>query len=283
MIRLLYTSFFLVSLLANTSFGQSNFIFNPESNHFLLNKGQTLPSAYEIEKTQINLRYQNKTGIFSDLRDIYFDALVKTKQAHTLGLKVYSEQETFLFSKSKILAIYAYNLKLAEEVEWKSGIQAGVANVYFGSTDASAGGSSWNGDAAISTTLCYRKWKLALGLQQLPASNITPINYEFQLKRYLEAYLSKKIALGPDFEWQVGARTISKIDTAIVMLDNKLMIKESFGFICMLNSTKLFSAGIFVDIPQDENKLRLTFNYAFSFSSARTNQSLYSIGISYFR
>lgn len=253
----------------------NNFILNPQPYHFLPNKGQFLASSYDLDKSLVTVQYQNKIGIFSDIRNIYVDGIVKSKQGHILGLKIYSEQETSLYSKSKAYFVYGYTIHINEDLTWTSAAQVGAVNIAFGASAVSAGGSAWNWDASLSSSLQYKKWHLGIGLNQIPGAKLTPINYEFHLNRYVETILSNKIDLSPLVAWEVGAKALVNADTSLFSLDNKISYRESMGMLVMANTYKQVSLGGYIDITNRIGVFTLAFNYGFSYSSVRVNQSQY--------
>jgi hypothetical protein len=275
-----------VLMLSTGLYGQNNlnnFILNPQPYHFLMNKGQYLASSYEVDKSLVTVQYQNKIGIFSDIRNIYVDGILKSKQGHLLGMKIYSEQETSLYSKTKAFFVYGYTIKLNEDLTWTSAAQIGAVNIAFGASDVSAGGSAWNWDASLSTTFQYKKkWHLGIGFNQIPNAKLRPINYVFQLNRYVETILSKKIDLSPLIEWETGAKALINSDTSLFSFDNKISYRKKMGVLAMANTYKQVSLGGFVDITNRIGIFTLAFNYGFSYSQIRTNQSLYCASL-YFR
>lgn len=270
--------------LTSKTYAQNNQILNPDPAHFLINKGQILPSSYSIDKSLLSAVYQNKAGMFSDIRNLYVDGLFKTGQAHTLGIKVYSEQETSLFSKSKILFVYGYTLNIREDMQWTSAAQVGFANINFGASAASGGGGAWNWDASVATTLEYRTWELALGMNQIPSSKLRPINYEFQLGRYIDAYISKTFtSVDSLYNLETGIRSLSNTDTTVFYLDNTISYRNFVGALLMISSNKRMSMGGHIIIPYKSGKFQLVFDYGFSFAGLSTNQGMYTVGLYYKR
>ena len=127
----------------------------------------------------------------------------------------------------------------------------------------------------MSSSLQYNTWHFGIGLNQIPGAKLTPINYQFQLNRYLEAILSKQIELSPFVEWEVGAKTLLNADTTLFAIDNKISYRENMGILIMGNTYKQVSLGGFVDITNRVGVFTLAFNYGFSYSGTRTNQSQY--------
>lgn len=253
----------------------NNFILNPQPYHFLSNKGQFLASSYDVYKSLVTVQYQNKIGIFSDIRNIYVDGIVKSKQGHILGLKIYSEQETSLYSKSKAYFVYGYTIHINDDLKWTSAAQVGAVNIAFGASSVATGGSAWNWDASLSSSLQYKKWHLGIGLNQIPSAKLTPINYEFRLNRYVESILSKKIDVSPLIEWEVGVKALVNADTSLFSLDNKISYRESMGILVMANTYKQVSLGGYVDVTNRIGVFTLAFNYGFCYAYNRTNQSQY--------
>ncbi|WP_018342719.1 hypothetical protein [Cytophaga aurantiaca] len=253
----------------------NNFILNPQPYHFLPNKGQFLASSYDLNKSLVTVQYQNKIGIFSDIRNIYVDGIVKSKQGHIIGLKIYSEQETSLYSKSKMYFVYGYTIHINDDLTWTSAAQVGAVNIAFGASAVSAGGSAWNWDASLASSLQYKKWHLGIGLNQIPGAKLTPINYEFHLNRYVETILSRQMDVSPFVEWELGTKVLVNADTLLFSIDNKISYQKKMGALVMANSFKQVSLGGFVDITKSVGVFTIAFNYGFSFSGVRTNQSQY--------
>ena len=102
----------------NLSFAQKTILFNPRIDHFLLNKGSSISSSYAKDSLFSSINYKNRLGVLSDIRDIYFDITTAINDIHTFGAKVYSEQETSLFTKSKLEAVYALTIPIHKNIKW---------------------------------------------------------------------------------------------------------------------------------------------------------------------
>jgi hypothetical protein len=279
------TLWIAINMASESVFGQNslnNFILNPQPYHFLPNKGQYIASSYDVDKSLVTIQYQNKTGIFSDIRNIYADGILKSKQGHLLGLKIYSEQETSLYSKTKAYFVYGYTIHINDNLDWTSAAQLGAVNMAFGASTVSAGGSAWNWDASLSSSLTYKNWHLGIGFNQIPGAKLTPINYEFHLNRYLESILSFKTTLSPMIDWETGAKALVNADTSVFSLDNKISYRKSMGMVVMANTYKQLSLGGYVDITNRIGIFTLFFNYGFSYSSTGYNQSQYCAAL-YFK
>ena len=237
-----------------------------------------MPSSYYGDSLFTSVYYKNRTGVLSDLRDFYADIITTYHSKHTFGAKIYSEQETSLFTKNKIEAIYALQLKLNRHIVWSLGTQFGYANISFGASDASAGGSAWAFDGAISSTIKIQKTEFALALHQLPKNQLQPIQYTFVLQRYLESYLCRDFQLSPHFDLTSGISL--KINTSfhILEFDNKLSY-DKIGLLLKIANNNIYSLGVFLKLPYISKNALLSASYNSSFQNQNLRNNWFSIGL----
>ena len=96
--------FFLLNALILASIGaiaQKIIIFNPSPDFYILQPGIQNTAAYDNEKLFSSLNYKNRLGVISEIRDLYFDICLPINLNQRTGIKLYSEQETSLFTKNK--------------------------------------------------------------------------------------------------------------------------------------------------------------------------------------
>lgn len=265
----------------STSIAQTTILFNPRLDHFLLNKGSGLASSYSKDSLFSSINYKNRLGVLSDIRDIYFDVTTAINDAHILGVKLYSEQETSLFTKSKIEAIYALTIPLHKNIKWALGSQFGGANINFGGTEASAGGSDWAFDISVSSTVQYKKIEWGIAMLQLPNSKLQPINYTFLLERYFDSYISTTFELYPFWEMETGFEIQKGNNLSLWSLDNKLTYKDQYGFLLRYGDYHSFSGGVFMEIPFVLKKLYVSGSYSNYFRQENLRFNSFSIGIYY--
>lgn len=279
--RNVFFQLFLFISACNSLCAQQNIVFNPFLDHFLLNKGTNTPSSYSNAPLFSSLNYKNRIGVLSDIRDIYFDITTCRNEKQLLGVKFYSEQETTLFSKSKIQAVYAYRITFNENVSWALGTQFGAANIYFSSSETSTGGSDWSPDAALSTTLFIRDFELGISVHQLPQTTLQPIGYSFVLSRYADTYASQKIDVSPYLEWEIGAEAKINSQYFLWSWNNKLLYNEQYGLLLRVGASKAFSGGALVALESVLEGLFLSGSYSNYFRNDQLKVNSFSIGLMY--
>lgn len=233
--------------------------FNPQPNNFIVSPHIINPSSFKEEVT-IDFLYKNKTGLFNDLRSIYAGLIVPSNKRN-FGFKIFSQQETLMFSKTKAHLSYAVKIEFNKRFNWVLGSQAGISNIYFGSSNASSGGSDSNFDISFASTMSYEKLKWALILHQITNANLMPIDYIFSLRPYLESYVLYQFDLG----------SLLKLNTAYKILYqsnfyNDLNLElEHDGNMGALISLKndYMSAGGFLNFSIESFTTRMHASYSF--------------------
>lgn len=272
---------FLSIAACNLLYAQQNIVFNPFLDHFLINKGTNTPSSYATTPLFSSLNYKNRIGVLSDIRDIYFDFVGCKDEKQHFGVKLYSEQETRLFTKSKIQAIYAYRISFNEHVSWTLGTQLGAANIHFSSSETSTGGSDWSPDIALATTFRIHSFELGISAHQLPQTTLQPIGYPFVLSRYADVYLSQKINTSPFLEWETGAETKFNQQYFLWSWNNKLLYKEQFGVLLRAGASKAFSGGVLVTLESVLEGLFVSASYSNYFRNDQLKVNSFSVGFIY--
>lgn len=265
----------------STCHAQKTILFNPRLDHFLLNKGSNISSSYAKDSLFSSINYKNRLGVLSDIKDIYFDITTAINNAHTIGAKVYSEQETSLFTKSKIEAVYALTIPIHKNIKWALGSQFGAANIKFGGTDASAGGSDWAFDIAISNTIQYKKIDWGIALMQIPNATLQPIGYNFILERYIDSYISTSFDLNPYLIVETGIEYKKGINLELWSIDNKITYKDQYGLLLRLGDYNSFSAGLFMEVPYVMENLYVSGSYSNYFRQENLRFNSFSLSIYY--
>ena len=244
-----------------------------------MNKGSVAPSSYNHDGYKLNAYYKNRTGLLSDVKDLYADFIYRKNDAHSLGVKLYSEQETSLFRKSKFQAVYAYTIPIYKKLFISLGTQFGLANIFFGSSGASAGGSGFAFDASLSSTFHYKTLDLGIALHQIPNTSITPLSYPFVLERYTDTYLSNKFKLNSKYELESGFNTKINQQTFLWSIDNRLALERIGGINLRYGKENAFSTGIYFDIPVDANTVTISASYSNFFRQEDIKYHSFSIGL----
>lgn len=257
---------------------------NVNYNHFLANSGAQIASMYQSGTSSAHIMYQSNIGLLSDIKDFYGDVVFDVNNKHHIGLQVYQHQLTSLFTRSKAFGLYAVTVDLSPTIRWTTGVRLGAANIFFGASGASNGGSDWAFDGTISSSIKSERWSLGLGLQQLTQPTLQPIFYEFQLKRYLEGIATRLFDLTPNVQYRFGLRSIVGASTFLVHLDNYLKYKEFGALMVSFQGFAInrFSAGFEIFVPKTAG-LALTLGYQITANSNRTNDRQIQIGINYNR
>lgn len=255
---------------------------NINYNHFLTNSGAQISSMYQSGTSSAHVMYQSNIGLLSDIKDFYGDVVFDISNKHHLGIQVYQHQLTSLFTRSKAYGIYAVSIPVSNNLTWCLGTNIGAANIFFGATGASNGGSDWAFDLALSTSLNHKNWRVGIGLQQVTSPHLQPIIYQFQLKRYIEIIATRSLELHPDWTYTGGLRVIYGPSTLLVHLDNYLKYKELGGLMVSFQGFAInrFSAGFEFFIPKVTG-LGLTLGYQITANTNRTNDRQIQIGINY--
>lgn len=260
-------------------YAQNTIIFNPFHDHFLLNKGSVSPSAYSNEETFLNLYYKNRTGILSDIRDFYVDAITGINQSQVLGVSIYSEQETSLFTKTKFSLIYAYEINLKGKLKWSLGTKASLANISFQGTGANVGGGDLVGDISLSTTLRHGTSELNIAVHQLPNSPITPIDFTFILYRYVDVMFTKKFNLSLDWTMENGINYKQNKSVNLWSIDNMIKRNDEFGIMFRYGKENSISIGGFASLNSVFKGLSLSASYSNFFRQENLKFNAFSLGI----
>ncbi len=276
---LFFTQVFFVEQAAMVH-GQERIIFNPNFSSFLLNQGIYNPSAYSLNKLQLGVNYRSGLGSFSRIRDIYAEAVFREKN-HTGGINFYAEQQSVLFSKSKIQGLYALKTNLSKDLELSFGAEVGLANIRFDGSSASAGGSAWGLDFSLGGLITYRKLKVGFVIQQIPQTLLQPIGYRFVLNRYYDFSTSYTFKLNDDWDWESGMIVSMNSDNFLWLVDNKVTYQKKYGALLNLQTNLRGAIGVFSEIPQLEEALSVAFTYETGFASRVNSKNTINFLIRY--
>lgn len=272
----------LICCYALQSHSQKSIIFNPSLNHFILEQGVSNPASFSKDSITAMVSYQNQLGILSDLRDLYFNISLPRKGKQVFGVKAYSEQETSLFTKTKLNGFYAYHLPLSDRVVWAMGVQFGAANISFGSTNSTAGGSAWAGDLSVSSTLFWGQTELGIAMHQISNSSLRPIGYEYRLLPYLSSYLSHEFSLNAILSLQSGIEYHAGSDFSIINIDNCLFFDKRYALLIGVKSTRTISFGCLINIASDiREDIYVGFDYNRVLSSTVVGNNTVGIKLIY--
>lgn len=260
----------------------TDYLFNVNYNHFLVNPYASMPSFYGEDYSNVNIQHQTYTGLLSDIKELYGDISFEGNNQY-FGLKFFNSRQTSLFTRSKIFATYAVKVPINKNMSWVTGAQIGTANVFFGQSAVTNGGSDWGFDASLSSTLNISSWEIALAIQQIPNTILTPIIYTFELGRYVEMIVIKNFKINQDWKLKSGLRTIISRPDPQFQLDNRLQYKDiaSILFSSEGLNPKSISIGFEYIAKLNEQQLRTSLSYQVSDSRTNFNSGQVMIVIGY--
>lgn len=261
-------------------FGQQRMVFNPFFSHFLWNIGVHNTAGYELKNIQASFNYQSRLGSFSGIRELYSEILIKKNQS-TAGLRYYSEQESTLFVKNKIQGVYARSLRINTRTNLTLGTQLGLANIRFDGSRASAGGSAWGFDMAVSALLQIQHLKIGAVVHQIPQSSIRPIGFVFLLKRYQELSASYLFEVSRALTLESGLMVAFNDSYFHWSSDHRLTFHKKYGVLMNLQRNKTYSLGVFGLLPLLEHSVAVAINYQTDFAPITTGNETLGVSLIY--
>lgn len=254
----------------NFAFAQSNF-----SESFIdvpKNIQVYVPSGACIDKDlQSDFIYKTYVGKLSIIRTYYADLninLTKNKDSdtqvkHVVGAGLYNDREGDIFNKTRIISRYAAHLPLRENLFLSLGTAFHLVNYNFHPSGSGASGSDLNWTGSFSTMLYASNFKLAISLNDFNNPIVTPINYTFNIYRYITLYGEKLFDLNQNTQFKCSARCNSffgKPNTYI--LHGGLVLSKIVGVNGFYYATKGY--GFTFDINSIKiNKSNLDFSLAY--------------------
>ncbi len=268
-------------LLKTASFSQKIIIFNPSPDFFILQQGITNAAAYENEALFSSLSYKNRIGPLSDIRDIYFDLSIPLNENQKGGLKIYSEQETSLFTKNKVALFYSYSIQVNPSTNWTLAAEGGLANINFSSGGANIAGSAFAPDLSLSSLLEIKTIRFGLSIKQLTHSSLKPINYSFVLNRYLETYLVSTHSINTDWSLNAGANLICYADFYIWDTNAKISYKKNIGVLVRYGQKNNYAIGAFSNLADLlDYHIQLALSYSNAYYPGIPNSNTVSVFLS---
>lgn len=180
------------------------FIFR--SGHLLSQSGENSPAIYDQffnnyylvnpasqennERFAVRLGNRTLTGLFKGVNRFYADANLtlfarNENQQHSIGLFAMNNRDGDYFQRNRFYGRYSIQTKLTDLASLSAGISVGFVNYTFGSSVASAGGSSAAPDANVGLWYLREKFKLGASYQQIFSPQVQPLAQLFILNRYL--------------------------------------------------------------------------------------------------
>ncbi len=259
---------------------QPDYATNNNYDHFLVNPGALIPSAYSDTSSILHLQYRGRTGLLKDIYSIYADYITHSNKS-SFGVKAFSQRETKLFASSKAFVVYAISIPLSQKWSFSAGTQAGLSNVYFGSSRASGGSSSWVADGSISTSLRNRTWQFHAAIHQIPENKHEFVNASLRLPRYYDFILGHNIMFSLDWNLDLAVRTWVLEDQYGIYIDSKINYRNHGSLHLGLANSRNITAGISYNYPHGLNLIQLFFSHRFGSSANPINASINNIGVHY--
>lgn len=262
--------------------GQQIIVFNPNLDNQLLNTSVNNTAARSFNKPVAFINYRSRFGALSDVRDFYAAASAPIKSKHHLGIQAFSEQETSLFTKSKIALTYAVKIQLTPTVFASLGTTIGFASINFKSTGAGIGGSDNSLDLAGSAFINIKKrTHLGISLMQLTKSQLQPLEYNFILSRYFTVFGNHSIDLNPNWSLELGADGKINTDFVIWRINSKTAFNDDYGFLFSIGKKASYGLSGFLKVCKlKENSVHISAGYTNSYYPNIPGSSAYSISIS---
>ncbi len=154
-------------------------------NYFLLNPANPTTD----EKLAVRLGNRTLTGLFQGVNRFYADLNYtlpnkEDQNKHALGLQAMNNRDGDYFQRNRLYARYSLQTRLSENASMSAGASVGFVSYVFGSSAASAGGSSTAPDANLGLWYLREKLKIGISYQQILSPRLRPLNQLFVLSKY---------------------------------------------------------------------------------------------------
>lgn len=121
---------------------------------------------------------------------------------HSVGLTLIGDKEGTFLSRTYFYGQYAFHQQLSEETFLSVGGSIGFASFIIRSGDTFSGGTDNQLDASIGVSLHNKQWLVGFSINQLPESQLQPLEEISILKRSMN--------LMGSYQWQVGKEVALK-------------------------------------------------------------------------
>lgn len=205
--------FLAFALSLHLAFSQSNFsesfFYFPKNIHLYVPSSACLDNAL-----QSDFAYKTYIGKLSVIRtayaDLNFDLKKKGSNSSSnrqiLGLGVYSDREGEFFNKTRAMARYALHLPINEDLFLSMGSAFHLINYSFHASGSGATGSAINWAGSLSSTLYGPSFNLSAAFNDFNNPKIRPINYNFNIYRYITLYGEKSFDLNENTQIKGATR-----------------------------------------------------------------------------
>ena len=145
-------------------------------------------------------RYRGLTGALKEINQLEIGGNISLKEIHQVNaVGVFSKIGPYI-SVNRFGLSYAVKVPLSNMWDAVLGMSALLTQYSLASTTAGPGGSSGGFDGAFGGALIHERWEFAIATNQVFESSVRPLNFEYALNRYHQAYVSRVSDLSPDFK-----------------------------------------------------------------------------------
>lgn len=279
----------VMSLLLSTSvFGQISNSFTALYRDYFIHQNIVNPADY-VDRVALDgsLHHKSFIGPLSVIKTYLGNANYQFTPSSGIGLQFSSEQEGKFFNRDRLYLMYRSGVKIDKSTNLKAGLKLGLVNYSFGASSGSAGGSNSALDVVVGGVYQSKKLMIGLSGHQLPNVKVKPIDYSFDLPRYLELISNYWIQLGADLNYFPGIRIryAGSLDQSVLMHSH---IFKNYRRGWQMGIHHLWGLGISPTVGYDAQIRSARINFAFSYfirlsNSVRTNQltNQYEFGVSY--
>ena len=120
---------------------------------------------------------------------------------HAIGAYLIGDKEGQFLDRTRAYGIYAYHVRLREEMYFSAGIALGWMNYVASANDYNAGGSANVPDGNLGIALYTDSYHIGLSSNQLFNSELKPISEVTVLKRHYNLVASKTFTISPNLEF----------------------------------------------------------------------------------
>lgn len=200
--------FSLQLALAQSNFSESFFYF-PKNIHLYVPSAACLGNVL-----QSDFAYKTYIGKLSIINTSYADLNVDlrgnrgklSENRHILGLGFYNDREGDFFNKTRVMARYSMHLPLREDLYLSVGSAFHLINYSFHASGSGASGSAINWAGSLSATLHASSFNVSVSFNDFNNPKIRPINYNFNIYRYITMYGEKSFDLNENTQIKGASR-----------------------------------------------------------------------------
>ncbi len=189
--------YILLAFLSVSSFvmGQNGTLMPDVYDQFFQDYYLINPANTDTSEIILNMGHRAQLGVFSGIRQTYFDANVRIKsnslnKRHSIGVQLFNNSEGDFFAKNRAYGRYSFDLQLTDVYFLSAGVSLGMVSYAFKATQSSAGGADFTYDGNLGLWLVGRKFKVGTSMQQVFQKTLTPIGQTFELQRVYNANAS---------------------------------------------------------------------------------------------